>query len=59
MNNVKIKIFNTNLGICREVDEEVNAFCEHVNVIDVKLSDTKVMVIYTEYPAEYTTYRNE
>ena len=50
MNNVKIKLFYMG-GFTTPyevVEQEVNAFLQNVNVIDIKITDNdKLMVIYT------------
>ncbi len=48
MDNVKIKFFTMVCKQFNQIEEEVNTFCKDVIVVDIKHTDTKVMVIYTE-----------
>lgn len=50
MNNAKIKFFSMVCKTFDQIEEDVNTFCESVDVIDIKCLDTKVMVIYMETP---------
>lgn len=48
MKNIKIKFFSTFCKKFEDVEKEVNDFCGCVDVIDIKIYDTRIMVLYVE-----------
>ena len=44
--NYKVKFFSTACKNLKEVEKEVNEFCRQKIVVDIKLNDYKIMVIY-------------
>lgn len=45
--HTKIKFFSTFCKKLEEVEKEVNDFCRNRIVIDIKMQDTRIMVIYS------------
>lgn len=43
----KIKLFSTFCMKPEEVEKEVNDFCRSRSIVDIKIADTRIMVIYT------------
>lgn len=43
----KIKLFSTFCKKPEEVEKEVNDFCRNRIIIDIKIADTRIMVIYS------------
>lgn len=45
--HTKIKLFSTFCKKPEEVEKEVNDFCRNRIIVDIKMEDTRIMVIYS------------